>query len=90
MVRYVMNQHGHFFVVEVSIDEASLSGCKLYDTYDALMAAASQLHSLSREEVEACEYVVKDTKDGPAIFGDRGFSEPVTGSVEAAISQYTM
>lgn len=90
MVRYVMNQHGHFFVVEVSILEGSLSGCELYGTYDDLMKAACRRHSLSRDEVEACEYVVKDTQDGPAIFGDRGFSEPVTGSVEAAISQYIM
>ncbi|PXX95863.1 hypothetical protein [Halomonas sp. LBP4] len=90
MVRYVMNEHGHFFVVELSIDEAKLSGCELYDTYDDLMDAVCRRHSLSREEVEACEYVVKDTKDGPAIFEDRGFSEPVTGSVEAAISQYIM
>lgn len=90
MVRYVMNEHAHFFVVEVNIDEGSLSGCNLYGSYDDLMEAACRRHSLSREEVEACEYVVKDTKDGPAIFGDRGFSEPVTGSVEAVISQYTM
>lgn len=90
MARYVMNEHGHFFVVELSIDEAKLSGCELYDTYDDLMDAVCRRHSLSREEVEACEYVVKDTKDGPAIFEDRGFSEPVAGSVEAAISQYIM
>lgn len=92
---FVINPHGHFFVIradEVEIDPSALIDCDLFDTEQAMMEAVCRTQDLDMDEIEGMAMVIMRSRitGEPVCVEDRGAVETIEGDVAQYVRDYEM
>lgn len=88
---YIINQHGHYFHLQCSIDISKLINFKEFSTLEELYSYIIEHQGLSKDEVEGTEFIISyDNCYKILEFGFQESSLDLKSTIEDFINEYTL
>lgn len=88
---YIINQHGHYFNLQCSIDNSKLINFKEFSTLEELYSYIIEHQGLSKDEVEGTEFIIRHDNCYKILeFGFLESSLELKSTIEDFINEYSL